>query len=223
MFPGLSNARARPRGLGRPRPWTPSPHATAGPKKPEGKGDDRRPGDGPTLNCPPRLPGRRRWALKSKAPLPSLLPPAAAAPQSLRPLSPGAQPGAPLATPPEPDPLDPHRPLTSCRGHLQRPPLWGPSLPARVSLSDLISGLGRRGGAAAEWAGLSTREGPPPPSASGPRPHLLPPQVGRGRGEAWRPYWGQGEGVGLGVRCPSGEGRIVLASSSSRAWALERA
>lgn len=198
MFQGALQRPGRPPRTRATPALDTKPSRSAGPQEPEGRGDDRRPGDGPTLNCPPRLPERRRWALESKAPSPSLLPPAAAAPQSLRPLSHGAEPGAPLATPPDPDLLDPHRPLTSCRGHLQRPPLWGPSLPARVSLSDLISGLGRRGGAATEWEELSAREDPPPPSASGPRPHLLPPQVGRGRGEAWGPNWGQGEGTGLG-------------------------
>lgn len=38
------------------------------------------------------------------------------------------------------------------------------------------------GGATTEWEELSAREGSPPPSTSGPRSPLLPPQVGRGRG-----------------------------------------
>lgn len=89
---------------------------------------------------------------------PATLAPPANLRSSVAAMAPRPRAGAPIPTgavPLDPNPLNPLLPLTSCRSHLQWPPLLGPSLPARVSLSDLISGLGRRGGALMEWEGLA--------------------------------------------------------------------
>ena len=54
-----------------------------------------------------------------------------------------------------------------------------------------------------EWEELSARDDPPRSSASGQRPRPLPPQVGRGHGDARVPDWvkegprlGRGQGSG---------------------------
>lgn len=57
-------------------------------------------------------------------------------------------------------------PLTGCRSRSHPAPPSGPKLLARVSLSDLISGLGRRGGAATLREGRAIREDTRPPCTS---------------------------------------------------------
>lgn len=202
----LPHAPARPRGPGRRRLWTPSPHGS--PAQTSQREDEVTVAQ---ETARPSTPGTEAMGLKSKAPSLSPLPPAAPAPRSLWPLSHGPEPGA------APAPAlwtRPSQPASAPHQLPRAPPTAaaaGPSLPAGVSLSDLISGLGRRGSAVAEWEELPAREGPPPPSASGPRPRLLPPQVGRGHGETWRPDSGRGgAAVSAGKareRWPSGEGR----------------
>lgn len=182
----------------------------------------------------PRLPapGRRRWALRKARPR---------HPRSSRrpPRPPKASGRSATAQSPEP------------RGRHPPPPPRTPTLSIRIDPSPAAAGTssGRRyggrvsplrvpsltsfpvwaggGGATTEWEELSAREGSPrpPPRTSGSRPHLLPPQVGRGREETWRPFWGPGEaavraGARLGAR--RGKDVSVLASSSSGKWALER-
>ena len=172
-------------------------------------------------------------------------PPPSPAPASLcRPLDaprsvpPGPEPGSPLAPTPRTPTLSFPLPLTRCRSHLQRPPLAGPSLPARASLSDLISGLGRRGGAAARWEELGGTGGPAPawrfrPAAP---PTSVPwdagghknPEGRQGGQERWcfggRRRTGADRTVAL--RCPSwGRAYPVQASSAletSGNWPLER-
>lgn len=155
---GFSTTPARPRALGRPRLETPRPRRC----RPNGNRKERREKETVARRPPaPHRPGWGRQALKNKAPPPSPLPPATAAPW--RPLPPSRIPESrsPSVAGRGPQSPQPTPPLTGCHSHLQRSPLWGPSLPARVSLSDLISGLGRRGGAVAEWEGLAPR-GPAP-------------------------------------------------------------
>lgn len=91
------------------------------------------------------------------------------APRAVRPRHPRSlaavpgYPSHPAATQsPDPAPCGPSLavilPLTSSRSHSQPAPPSGPKLPARVSLSDLISGLGRRGGTGMIREGRATRE-----------------------------------------------------------------
>ena len=129
-------------------------------------------------------------------------------------------------------------PLTRSRSHLQRPPLEEPSLPARAFLSDLISGLGRRGGAAAGWEELGGAGGPAPARRFLPAvpPTSVPwdaggdenPEGRRGGQDPWgfggRPRTGVNRTVAL--RCPSW-GRAFPAQASSALetsgnWALGR-
>lgn len=195
----LPHAPARPRTLEQTRLGTPSPHAVACPKeKEERRRGDCRPGDARTSFPGMGSMGPEKQGPATLAPPANLRSPVAA-------MAPRPQPGAPIpagAGPLDPDPLNPLLPLTSCRSHLQWPPLLGPSLPAGVSLSDLISGPGRRGGAVAEGEGLATREGPPLPSASGPWPRPLPSHGRRGLGEA-----GTGTGGPRGAGTKGGRGK----------------
>ena len=73
-FEGLSHARARPRGLGRPRLGTPSPHAVASSKEPNSR-EERRwlsPGRWPDSHPPDR--GDGPWKTRPRHPLPSRQP-----------------------------------------------------------------------------------------------------------------------------------------------------
>lgn len=174
----------------------------------------------------PHSPGQRRWALIKQGP--ATLAPPAGRQGYMEPLAAHPRPGARSPTgagPLDLGPLNPHLPLTSCCRYLHRPPLFGRVSPPGFPRSDLISGLGRRGGAVAEWEELPAQEGPPQVSVSGLRPRQLPPQERRGRGETRRQDRGQGEAAvrtreNSGVRCLSREcpcpstTTTMLASSS---------
>lgn len=106
-------------------------------------------------------------------------------------------PAGPRATPPQPGARRPpgagpasrtsHLPLTGCRSRSYPAPPSGPKLLARVSLSDLISGLGRRGGAASKGGAGYKRGHTPRPALP---PCAAPTSAPRWAGRRGTRKWG---------------------------------
>lgn len=164
---------APPHGPGRPLLGMPSPSSRCRPPK----------GTVATEAARPSAPQARETRLGQQGP--------PAPPPSVTRRSPAG----PRATPPQPGARRPpgagpasrtSLPLTGCRSRSYPAPPSGPKLLARVSLSDLISGLGRRGGAASK-GGAGYKRGHTPRPALPPcaAPTSAPRWAGRRETRKW--------------------------------------